>query len=148
MKNLCRIVLLLAAVSLAACKTEVKTSVPSTRVSLEFNILRDAPTLNAIGGVASFVKPKYIGQYLGYGGVVVFHNFDDRFVAFDLACPNEVDPQVRLNVDSIPGEAVCPQCGAVFDIGYGHGYPVAGDCRNPMRQYGVAISNYDVHVYN
>lgn len=148
MKNLCCIVWLLAAVSLAACKTEVKTSVPSTRVSLEFNILRDAPQLNANGGVATFIKPKYRNQYLGYGGVVVFHDFEDRFVAFDLACPNEVDPQVRLNVDSIPGEAVCPQCGAVFDIGYGHGYPVAGNCRNPMRQYGVAVSNYDVHVYN
>ena len=142
------VLLVVVALPLAACKKEARTSIPSTRVSLEFNILRDAPQLNANGGVATFIKPKYRNQYLGYGGVVVFHDFEDRFVAFDLACPNEVDPQVRLNVDSIPGEAICARCGAVFDIGYGRGYPVAGDCQSPMRQYSLSVSGYDVRVYN
>ncbi len=134
--------------ALTGCKNNVVSPIPSAPVSLEFNILRDAPTLNAIGGVATFVTPKYVYQYLGYGGVVVFHDFEDRFVAFDLACPNEIDPNVRVNVDSIPGEAICPQCGAVFDIGYGYGYPMSGDCRYPMKQYNVFVANYDVRVYN
>ncbi|MGN0186513.1 MAG: hypothetical protein ACI392_02040 [Paludibacteraceae bacterium] len=137
----------LSAVFLSGCKNNVVSTIPSAPVSLEFNILRDAPTLNAIGGVATFVTPKYAYQYLGYGGIVVFHDFEDRFVAFDLACPNEIDPNVRVNVDSIP-EAICSKCGAIFDIGYSRGYPIAGECRYPMKQYNVMVANYDVHVYN
>lgn len=110
---------------------------------------RDAPTLLSPGGVATFIKPKYVYQYVGYGGVVVFHNFEDTFVAFDLACPNEVDANVLLNVDSIPGEAICQLCGSIFDIGYSRGYPVAGPCKCPMRQYGVMVdATNNVHVYN
>lgn len=142
------IVLLLVAL-LVGCKNQTTTSIPSTKVDFKFNILTDAPQLNANGGVATFIKPKYVNQYLGYGGVVVFRNFEgSSFSAFDLTCPNEVDPQVRLNVDSIPGEAICPQCGAVFDIAYSRGYPIAGNCKSPMRQYSLTVSGYEVHVYN
>ena len=149
MKKKCYIVFsLLLAMVFAGCKNQTTTSIPSTRVELEFNILREAPLLNAMGGVATFIKPRYSNEYVGYGGVVVFHNFDDSFAAYDLACPNEVDPQVRLNVDSIVGEAICPKCGAVFDIGYARGYPVQGDCKYIMRPYRISVSGYDVRVYN
>ena len=134
--------------ALTGCKNNVVSPIPSALVSLEFNILRDAPTLTVWPCVATFVTPKYAEQYLGYGGVVVIHTSEDRFAAFDLACPNEIDPNIRVNVDSILGEAICPQCGAVFDINYGRGYPIAGECRYPMKQYTVMVTNYDVLVYN
>ena len=147
MKKNCYIVFsLLLATVFAGCKNQATTSIPSTKVELEFNILNE--NLNAPGTVATFIKPRYSNEYVGYGGVVFFHNFDDSFAAYDLACPNEVDPQVRLNVDSIVGEAICPKCGAVFDIGYARGYPVQGDCKYIMRPYRISVSGYDVRVYN
>lgn len=151
MNRTCHIAILsMLMLAFAGCKNQTTTSIPSTKVNLEFNILRDEPQLNAMGGVATFIKPKYDNQYLGYGGVVVFHSFDEAnpFVAFDLACPNEVDPQVRLNVDSIVGKAICTKCGAEFDIAYGRGYPTTDKCKNPMRQYSIYVSGYDVRVYN
>ncbi len=147
--NANRYIVLLLVALLVGCKNQMTSSIPSTKVDFKFNILTDAPQLNANGGVATFIKPKYANQYLGYGGVVVFRNFEGAsFAAFDLACPNEVDPQVRLNVDSIPGEAICMQCGAVFDIAYSRGYPISDNCKSPLRPYSLTVSGYEVHVYN
>ncbi len=130
------------------CENNVVSPIPNAPVRLEFNILQDEPQLNAVGGLATFVVPKYAYEAFGYGGVVVFHDFEDRLVAFDLACPNEVNPQIRLNVDSIVGSAICPKCGAVFDIGYGYGYSVSEICKYPMKKYNVVESNYNVRVFN
>lgn len=131
---------------LGACTTNVISPIPNTAVSLEINILRDAPELNAIGGVAEFTSTIKPYQYLGYGGIVIFHNFDDKFVAFDLACPHEIERTTRVKVN-MAGQAVCEKCGSTFELGYSSGIPTKGPAKYPMRQYKVAISGDNLRIY-
>ena len=140
------IILLLLITSLAGCTNNAVSPIPSYAVSLEINILQDAPELNAIGGVAEFTSASRPYQYLGFGGIVIFHNFDDQFVAFDMACPHEIDRNTRVSVN-MAGQAVCPKCGSTFDVGYSQGFPVKGPARYPMKQYHVGISGDKLRVY-
>ena len=131
---------------LEACTTNVVSPIPSSAVSLEINITQDAPQLNAIGGVAEFTEIWKPYQYLGYGGIVIFRNFDDKFVAFDMACPYEIDRTIRVSVN-MAGQAVCPVCGSTYDLGYSEGFPVKGPSKFPMRQYQVSMSGDYLRVY-
>lgn len=140
------IVLLLLMVSLTACISNVVSPIPNSAVALEINILQDAPELNTIGGIVEFTSTFRPYQYLGFGGIVIFHNFDDEFVAFDMACPHEVERTTRVSVN-MAGQAVCAKCGSTFDIGYSQGFPVKGPARFPMKQYHVVIAGDILRVY-
>ena len=131
---------------LGGCTTNVESPIPNSAVSLEINILRDSPELNIIGGVGEITSTFRPYQYLGYGGIVIFHNFDDKFVAFDMACPYEVDRTTRVSVN-MAGQAVCAKCGSTFDLGYSSGFPVKGPSKYPMRQYHVAMSGDNLRIY-
>jgi len=76
--------------------------------------------------------------YTGYGGVLLiglspFTAFpsDETYAwpyqpaAFDLACPVEVDPSVKVAVDDMKLEAQCPMCSSRYSLEAG-GAPVAG----------------------
>ena len=145
-KKTISLVTIITGLSLGACTTNAVSPIPYAPVSLEINIMQDAPELNVIGGVAEFTETWKAYQYLGYGGIVIFHNFDDQFVAFDMACPYEVDKDIPVSV-GMSGQAVCPQCGSTYEIGYSQGYPIKGPSQLPMRQYNVATSGYDIRVY-
>ena len=140
-----RIIILLLITSLVACTNNAVSPIPSYAVSLEIT-MQDATELNTIGGVAEFTSTFRPNQYLGFGGIVIFHNFDDQFVAFDMACPHEIDRNTRVSVN-MAGQAVCPKCGSTFDVGYSQGFPVKGPARYPMKQYHVAISGDKLRVY-
>ena len=140
-----RIIILLLITSLVACTNNAVSPIPNYAVSLEIT-MQDATELNTIGGVAEFTSTFRPNQYLGFGGIVIFHNFDDQFVAFDMACPHEIDRNTRVSVN-MAGQAVCPKCGSTFDVGYSQGFPVKGPARYPMKQYHVAISGDKLRVY-
>ena len=61
---------------------------------------------------------------------------------YDLACPVEARPTVRIEVAPGATEARCPQCGSTFDIyGATHGNPLTG----PAADRGYALRRYHVH---
>lgn len=68
----------------------------------------------------------------GFGGVLLISG-NDPFtleagvpLAYDLACPVEKQPTVRVYVDVQTMEAVCPVCGSKYNVVTQGGAPMAG----------------------
>ena len=93
-----------------------------------------------IPGINYFPK---IGEKLGLGGLLVVHTpfiDKDEFCAFDLACPNELNPNrntiVEVDKDGI--NAICPKCGTKYQIFDGFGLALNG--KYGLRMYHVSLN--------
>lgn len=68
----------------------------------------------------------------GYGGVLLIEGMDPFMLetlvpmAYDMSCPVEKSPTIRVRIDPETYEAVCPVCGSHYDVTMGAGAPVAG----------------------
>lgn len=71
----------------------------------------------------------------GYGGLLVVSDVLGNLVAYDLSCPYEARPDVRLNVPEGELYAECPKCHSTFDIFTNHGNPRSGPAAE--RHYGL-----------
>lgn len=132
----------------ASCE-EYKSVIPDTAVYVERNPLvdKDAFNLNAIGGFDEIKSMSKQTDRLGYGGILIYHGLDDNIYAFDLACTKEVKRSVRVVTDSlVTGQAVCPECGSVFNVAYGSGNRISGDAPEGLRRYRVRISGSYITV--
>lgn len=90
------------------------------------------------------------GAATGYGGVLLIEGMDpfslDTSVplAYDLSCPVEKSPVIRVEIDPATYEAVCPECHSRYDVTMGAGAPVAGPALTGQRQYG--LRRYGCHA--
>ena len=87
--------------------------------------------------------PYNVNTYTGFGGVLLIMGIDGP-LAYDLACPVEISPEVTLSISNDNFEAVCPRCNSHFDPLMGAGGPVSGVAINNkvgMRQYRVMANN-------
>lgn len=102
-----------------AC-TKDTNSIPDypVRLSLDTN-LRDKD-LRIIGGYKTYTKPNVDYnpnlEAVGYGGILVVHAFNDYFYAYDLACPYEANPSIRVEVDESSVSAICPKCRTKYSV--------------------------------
>lgn len=122
-----------------ACEDIDRSAIPDSPVYLERNINAEAIELRTIGGYKTYPSPVIFGDAVGYGGLVVIYGFNEQYYAFDLACPNEVDREVRA-MPNDAGQAVCESCGSVFSIGYGSGNRLSGPATEGLRRYNVSVS--------
>lgn len=131
------LVIFAATIFIVACDDIDKSSIPDTPVYLERNINSEAMELRTIGGYKTYTTIEKYGDAIGFGGLVLICSFsNDGYHAFDLACPKEVDRNVRV-VPNNAGQAVCPTCGSVFSIGYGSGNRVSGPAKEGLRKYQI-----------
>ncbi len=83
------------------------------------------------------------GAATGYGGVLLIEGMDPFELqtavplAYDLSCPVEKSPTIRVTVDPATYEAVCPVCESHYDVTMGAGAPTAGPALSGERQYGL-----------
>ncbi|MDE7135736.1 MAG: hypothetical protein K2N91_03815, partial [Muribaculaceae bacterium] len=61
-------------------------------------------------------------------------------VAYDLACPVEVNPTVRVVINSEKLEAECPVCHSTYDVFANNGIPTGGVAASD----GYALRRYRV----
>lgn len=144
------IVLIIALLILVSCnetQVNVDSPVPKYTVSLTLNVMVDAPILDTQGGFFVVKEPRKYGEYIGFGGIVIFHGFDDRFYAYDLCCPHECKREICVE-PSMAGIATCPKCGSEYDIGFGSGQPTKAPSVYPLRRYTVTVSGYNIRVTN
>ena len=86
--------------------------------------------------------PYDVNTYTGYGGVLLMMGIDGP-MAYDLACPVEISPEITLSIDDSNFEAFCPRCGSHFNPLTGDGGPTRGVAINSklgMRKYRVTPS--------
>ena len=74
---------------------------PEYPVVLEFSITATAPELAALNSYREFTKPANINQRLGLGGILIFHTVEDKFYAFDMACPYEVKADTKVHFNNL-----------------------------------------------
>jgi len=117
-----------------SCEKEIRSSIPDFEVFIETSPSEFA-MLQTIMIPVTYTPDKPVSATfrLGYGGVLIFRDFDKKVRSFDLACPVEVSRNTRVEID-MPF-AVCPVCNSKFDLSWGFASPVAGPAKEPLRAY-------------
>jgi hypothetical protein len=137
-----RILFLILFVGIAfSCDKQYYTSIPNVPVNLDLNLNGLDSKLNAKLAYEIFTKPRVALEQLGYGGILVINGVGENQVdlyAFDLTCPVEAQPSVRIIPDSTGVTAHCPKCGTVFNIADGTGAPKSGGTKYFLKSYRVS----------
>jgi nitrite reductase/ring-hydroxylating ferredoxin subunit len=109
------------------CKDDYTSSIPYVYVQAELN-LANRIELNPVGG--------YFKINGGYGGIIIFRDMDENFLAYDATCTHEILPSCSVTTDG-SGIATCPCCGSQFILFNANGSPTKGPATEPLKQYRV-----------
>lgn len=139
-KPLSHFSILFSLLILAGCDGFV-SSIPDNQVYLKRNI--NTENLTPFGAYLYITKPELATDKIGFGGLLVYHAQDNIFYAVDLACPKEVNRNVRISVPDDAGMCKCDSCGEVYDMSFGQGTPTKGIAKEPLRHYTVNFDEND-----
>lgn len=144
------VALVLSTLFLCACDSVDDRRIPSMPVRIDFPTVGDWQQYGVAGALdyRSFIKSERIPRgfpytdmsVTGFGGVLIVCSFDNVPLAYDLSCPVEVSPTVRVAVDTDNNVARCNKCGSTYDV-YRTGAPLSG----PASEHGYALTRYNVH---
>lgn len=134
----------------SSCDKSLDSDIPSLPVYL--SIKTDLTGLSVPGAYKTYPKAPDASSYIGFGGVLVLCGYDAPEVfAFDMACPYEVDKNVRIKVDS-NNIGVCAKCGSEFNsIFWGSPAPSSGPAFEKnlfLRRYNAFVQNMTITVTN
>jgi len=76
----------------------------------------------------------------GYGVVLLVADINGIPRAYDLSCPVENSPEIRIKIDMETTDAVCPKCGSHYDVFVNYGTPTSG----PAAKSGFGLTRYMV----
>lgn len=145
--------------SLQSCQTVDDERIPNMAVNIS---LSNAGLWNTYG-VSGFGSHRYFiltnsgnpqpsgfpykyGSATGFGGVLLIEGMDPFSsvtaapLAYDLACPVERKPDIRVQIDSETYVAVCPQCKSSYDVTMQRGAPISGEAATG--KYKFALRTY------
>ncbi len=140
---------------LSSCDELDESRIPPSRVSLNVNInhYKELQGLKLDGGYATLTHRLNASTYIGYGGLLICRSKygDNQVFAYDLACPVENKPTVKLEFkDGLI--AVCPECHSEFDsVIFGSPQPTKGVAREKgyhLRTYPASWSDPMIIVRN
>ena len=144
-----------AFLGLASCDEIADSRIPPARVALNANInhYKELQGLKIDGGYATITRRLNASTYIGYGGLLICRSKygDNQVYAYDLACPVENKPTVKLDFkDGLI--AVCPQCHSEFDsVIFGNPQPSKGIARDKgyhLRVYRASWTDPVIAVRN
>ncbi|MDR1739024.1 MAG: hypothetical protein LBR66_09470 [Candidatus Symbiothrix sp.] len=122
-----------------SCDERYESPIPDAPVNLSLDLRYEDSHLVALLAYKTFTQGRLANETTGFGGVLVVNgagaNGLINLYAYDLACPVETDRTIRI-VPNETGTAVCPKCGAKYDIAYGTGVAQSGG-KYPLKAYPV-----------
>ena len=136
---------------LSSCENEDQRRIPEASVYMELNLAASYPTFrNSVNGTLVFTRPRngHPTDRVGYGGILVYtfvNGTDLNYCAFDLCCPNEVNPNIRVYPND-RGEAVCKSCGTVYQLLTGTGMVISGPSKWNLKRYTVQLSGDMLYI--
>lgn len=164
MKGMPAACLALACLALASCHQLNDERIPLMAVNIDLSNQGVWNTYGVIGYgqsnrfiLASGIRepagfPYSYNSATGYGGVLLVsgQSFSGEVepLAYDLSCPVERLPDVRVYMDGNTLEAVCPECGSRYDVTEANGAPTDGPAKEmhyaltPYRCYGTTTGGY------
>ncbi|MDR0540628.1 MAG: hypothetical protein LBH19_00275 [Dysgonamonadaceae bacterium] len=133
-----------------ACEDPVVSPIPSAPVYLELNLAFIDNDLMPVLAAKSITQQRLDIDKLGFGGVLIVHGSGSGglvdLYAYDLACPHEIDRNVRVIPDN-EGKAHCPKCGSVYLTMWGTGWPEKNSLsKYPLRSYLIKQTGEDKFV--
>ena len=137
--------------SLSACDDEIASPIPYAPVNLVLHLNGEDSRLNGSLSFIEYTRPRTETDRLGFGGILVINGLGEGTInlfAYDLACPNEADRNVRIRPQDTGLRAICPKCNAVYNIANGWGSPESGS-KHRLKRYNVfPISETQYRVVN
>lgn len=144
-------ILTIITLAVTACHSVDDERIPYADVRVTFRTIGDWHLYGVSGGdTRRFILtereslpagfPYSVGSRTGYGGLLLTMDAMGNVVVFDLACPVEVKPDIRIYVPEGETFAQCPRCGSTYDIFTNHGNPRSG----PANEHGYALTRYSV----
>lgn len=125
---------------LSSCTKIEESHIPFAPVYLNIDLRFQDKDLVGLYNYKYITTPRNAGERTGFSGVLVVCGMDGSrntsYFAFDLCCPHEARKNIIIEADHA-GKATCPECGTVFDIGWGTGAPTEGVSKYPLRHYTV-----------
>ncbi|GHT39608.1 hypothetical protein FACS189437_03460 [Bacteroidia bacterium] len=124
-----------------SCEKELISPIPTAPVEITLNLdFADSDLVPALAA-KSITQPRVATDRLGFGGILVVNGSGSNgaisLFAYDLACPHEVDRNIRVIPDN-SGKAKCPECGSVYVTMWGTGLPEKNSVsKYPLRSYVV-----------
>lgn len=126
--------------ALLGCKeTDERSSIPDYRVNLKI-LYSDYTDLLTVGSYKVFTEGSTtyaFNTHLGYGGLLIFRDFDGMVRCCDLACPycysQEQTPYNIVMNSSLMG--TCMHCKSVYDMQWGLCCPVEGPSKEKLKIY-------------
>lgn len=129
----CLVILLLG-----SCTKIEESHIPYAPVFLNLDLRFQDKDLVGLYNYKYITTARNAGERTGFSGVLVVCGMDasgnTSYFAFDLCCPHEARKNITIEADNA-GKATCPECGTVFDIGWGTGAPTEGVSKYPLRRY-------------
>lgn len=145
--------ILSVAAGLFGCKTIDDDRIPPVNVNIVFTT-DGVWSRYGIGGALDshrFIKsgnltvpadfPYAVSYYTGYGGVLLCGDIYGNPIAYDLSCPYEAKPNIRIEVDNDAHDAYCPVCHSTYDIFAGDGRATSG----PAAERAYGLTRYRVY---
>lgn len=151
LSRLIPILMILNTLVATGCHSVDDERIPYSEVHLTFKTIGEWDKYGVAGAATSkpFIKssrqpigfPYSDMDRTGYGGLLLTNDALGDLVVYDLACPYEARPTVRVEVPQGKPYAECPECGSTYEIFTNHGYPRSG----PAAERGYALKRYSVH---
>lgn len=145
----------LIGILLLSCGNPYKSPIPDSPVDIALNMLSYDPTFGSvINDTLIFEYPRLYAPFaVGYGGVLINVGYDDnlntRYFAYDLSCPYEAEPKVRVyTIPDLEGYVKCHQCGSEYYITDGWGRVSKGPSKFPLKRYQTDYVNNFLIIRN
>ncbi len=133
------------AVMTCACSHVDDERIPAASVNVELSShgYWDIYGVHGLGQSKRFIKSERIPAdfpftamtFTGFGGILLVTDLANQPLAYDLACPFEVSPTVRVDFNPDNLNAECPQCHSVYNVCEYQGSAVSGPAYE--RKYGL-----------
>ena len=147
------LLIILSGAVISACHSVDDNRIPYSEVHLTFHTVGDWNIYGVKGAAADhrsyiLTRTEHIPtdfpyttlDRTGYGGLLLVTDVLGDVLAYDLACPYEARPGIRVSVPNGELFAECPVCGSTYDIFTNYGKPRSG----PASDKGYSLTRYSV----
>lgn len=141
--------------SLAGCSDSVDDNrIPYCEVHLTFRTAGEWNLYGVKGDAADYQRyilatdmkvpasfPYTALDRTGYGGLLIVTDVLGDLHVYDLSCPYECSPRIRVDIPSGELYARCPSCGSTYEVFSNGGMPRSG----PAAERGYALQRYAIN---
>lgn len=129
-----------------SCENDDQRRIPDVPVYLELDLNGKYSTFRNVYDTVVYQSSVTVKDYIGFGGILVNIGFDGNYYAYDLACPYEVNPSIRIYPDESGMKAICRNCGSEFEIWNGTGMVSKAPSKWNLKRYQTRVLDGVLHV--